>query len=107
MGKKKERATPCIPDGATAADIAQQVPNNSYSPAPAYYADVRYKCVDCVREEIWTASQQKWYYEIAKGSLYSSTWLTSLWTTSTMSFSISPFHRSAGRPYSNRFGPPS
>jgi hypothetical protein len=60
-----------IPKNAVAADSAQQVPNNSYSPPPRYYVDREFQCIDCGRKEIWTATQQKWYYEVAKGSLYS------------------------------------
>jgi hypothetical protein len=51
-------------------------PNNSYG-APAfvrrgYYIDIAFRCVDCGKEEVWTGSQQKWWYEIAKGFVYSS-----------------------------------
>ncbi len=51
-------------------------PNNSYG-APAfvmrgYYVDMPFCCVDCGKEEIWTGSQQKWWYEVAKGFAYSS-----------------------------------
>ena len=59
-----------IPRGAVPADPSQQVPNNSYSPPPSFYVDKEFVCVDCGRKEIWTAEQQKWYYEVAKGSLY-------------------------------------
>jgi Probable zinc-ribbon domain len=50
-------------------------PNNSYG-APdfvrrGYYVDQPFKCVDCGKEEIWTGSQQKWWYEVAKGFAYS------------------------------------
>jgi hypothetical protein len=58
-----------IPQGAVPANIEQQAPNNSYSP-PLYYVDKPFRCVDCGKEEVWTAYQQKWYYEIAKGSIY-------------------------------------
>ncbi len=57
-----------MPEGAIPADLAQQVPNNSYSP-PLYYVDYPFKCVDCGSEEVWTAEQQKWYYEVAKGPI--------------------------------------
>jgi hypothetical protein len=51
-------------------------PNNSYG-APAfvrrgYYVDIPFRCADCGKEEVWTGSQQKWWYEIAKGFGYSS-----------------------------------
>lgn len=59
-----------VPFGAVAADKSQQVPNNSYSPPPDYYVDIEFTCKDCGRKEIWTAENQKWYYEVAKGSLY-------------------------------------
>lgn len=53
------------------ADSSQQVPNNSYSPPPEFYENKVFTCVDCGKEEIWTAAQQKWWYEVAKGSLFS------------------------------------
>ena len=36
-----------------------------------YYMDLPFRCVDCGKEEIWTGSQQKWWYEVAKGFVYS------------------------------------
>lgn len=36
-----------------------------------YYLDVPFTCASCGAEEVWTASQQKWWYEEMKGSLYS------------------------------------
>ena len=59
-----------LPLGAVAADKSQQPPNNSYSPPPDYYVDIEFTCKDCGSQEVWTAEQQKWYYEVAKGSLY-------------------------------------
>ena len=32
-----------------------------------YYVDKPFACRDCGKAEIWTAAQQKWWYEIAKG----------------------------------------
>lgn len=61
---------PIPPPGAVAADRSQQVPWNSYGPAPEYYVDKPFTCVDCGAEQVWTAAQQKWYYEVAKGPLY-------------------------------------
>ena len=58
-----------IPEGAVAADLSQQAPNNTYSPR-TYYVDQPFPCVDCGKGEVWTARQQKWYYEVAKGSIY-------------------------------------
>ena len=58
-----------IPRGTLAADVAQQAPNNSYS-IKLFYKDVAFACVDCAATEVWTAEQQKWYYEVAKGPIY-------------------------------------
>ena len=33
-----------------------------------YYVDVPFTCRTCGSEEVWTARQQKWWYEVAKGS---------------------------------------
>jgi len=50
-------------------------PNNSYG-APdfvrrGYYVDIPFRCVDCGKDEVWTGTQQKWWYEVAKGFAYS------------------------------------
>jgi hypothetical protein len=59
-----------VPIGAVAADRSQQVPINSYSGPPAFYTDIEFTCRYCGRQEVWAAAQQKWYYEVAKGSLF-------------------------------------
>lgn len=50
--------------------MSKQVPNNSWGPPITAYIDLAFRCRDCGKEEVWTAEQQKWYYEEAKGSLY-------------------------------------
>ncbi|MEX1095674.1 MAG: zinc-ribbon domain-containing protein [Planctomycetales bacterium] len=52
------------------ADLSKQVPNNSYGPPVLFYVDKPFACIDCGKDEVWTARQQQWYYEVAKGSLY-------------------------------------
>jgi hypothetical protein len=52
------------------ADLSAQAPNNSYDP-PTYYEDKEFRCVDCGEKGVWTAEQQKWWYEVAKGSISS------------------------------------
>ena len=50
-------------------------PNNSYGVPDfvtrGYYVDRRFCCIDCGKEEVWTGTQQKWWYEVAKGFVYS------------------------------------
>jgi hypothetical protein len=36
-----------------------------------YYIDREFQCVDCGKQEVWTGKQQKWWFEVAKGSVYS------------------------------------
>ena len=62
-----------IPSGVAACDPAQLAPSNSYG-APAfvtrgYYVDTAFRCKDCGAEGVWTATRQKWWYEIAKGNV--------------------------------------
>lgn len=35
-----------------------------------YYRDEPFRCVDCGIEQVWTATQQKWWYEVAKGGVW-------------------------------------
>lgn len=67
---RRDEENSAIPAGAVLANTSRQVPNNSYSPPPQYYIDKPFACVDCGAAEVWTAHQQKWYYEVAKGSLH-------------------------------------
>jgi len=36
-----------------------------------YYVDLPFACACCGVEQVWKATQQKWWYEVAKGTLYS------------------------------------
>ncbi len=53
-------------------------PHNSYGfpdyVERGYYLDKPFTCKDCGKQEVWTATQQKWWYESAKGGV---------WTTAT------------------------
>ena len=53
------------------ADISQQAPHNSWGGVPLYYEDKEFTCVDCGRVEVWSAEDQKWWYETAKGYIFS------------------------------------
>jgi hypothetical protein len=35
---------------------------------PDYYEDRPFTCKDCGKAEVWTASQQKWWYEVVGGT---------------------------------------
>lgn len=43
--------------------------NNTYGLLPKFYSDKPFKCRDCGKCEIWKATSQKWWYEVAKGHI--------------------------------------
>ena len=43
--------------------------NNTYGVLPAFYEDRPFTCRDCGAEEVWTAKQQKWWYEVVHGHI--------------------------------------
>ena len=55
--------------GMVAADRNALAHNNTYSLLPLFYIDRPFICRDCGSAELWTAKQQKWWYEIAKGHI--------------------------------------
>ena len=68
------RPTP-RPLGTAPVNEDSLAPYKSYG-APVYvmrgyYQDVPFRCQGCGKEETWTAAQQKWWYEVAKGYVYS------------------------------------
>lgn len=64
-------ALPKRPPDAVEADPAELAHNNTYGLLPLYYVDLAFTCRDCGSEELWTAKQQKWWYEVAKGNINS------------------------------------
>jgi hypothetical protein len=58
-----------------AVDPGSLAPRNSYSSPDfverGYYVDKPFSCQECGKPQIWTAEQQKWWYEVAKGSVLS------------------------------------
>jgi hypothetical protein len=61
--------------GLVPVDEGLLAPSNSYGVPKyverGYYLDVPFTCHECGKDEIWTATQQKWWYEVAKGYVYS------------------------------------
>ena len=58
-----------IPRGALPADPAKLIHDGTYGLRPCFYVDTPFTCVDCGTAEVWTAVQQKWWYEEAKGKI--------------------------------------
>ena len=57
------------PPGAIVADPGKLSHINTYGYLPKFYIDKVFTCRDCGSEELWTAEQQKWWYEEAKGHI--------------------------------------
>lgn len=55
-------------------NVSALAPYNSYGDPEfvtrGFYVDEPFICVGCGKEEVWTATRQKWWYEIAKGHPY-------------------------------------
>ena len=62
------------PVGTVAVTPALLRPTNSYGIPDfvqrGYYQDRPFHCKDCGVEEIWTAAQQRWWYEVAQGDVW-------------------------------------
>ena len=58
------------PQGAVLADQSKLAHINTYGDLPTHYRDYPFVCVDCGSGEVWTAEQQKCYYEEAKGHIW-------------------------------------
>ncbi len=60
-----------LPKGTVAADVKLLAQHNNAMVLPAFYIDQPFTCRDCGSEEIWTAKQQKWWYEVMLGNVNS------------------------------------
>ncbi|AZZ92044.1 hypothetical protein EUZ85_15400 [Hahella sp. KA22] len=60
-----------VPQGALLADTEVLRERNPLERLPNFYVDRHFICKDCESHEIWTAKQQKWWYEVARGSIAS------------------------------------
>jgi hypothetical protein len=58
-----------IPLGSLAANPDEQNHGGGYA-AKFYYKDILYVCAGCGKNEVWTAKQQKRYFESQKGNIY-------------------------------------
>lgn len=58
-----------IPQNALAANPDAQNHHGGYS-GKFYYQDIHYTCAGCGKPGVWTAQQQKRYFEVQKGNIY-------------------------------------
>jgi hypothetical protein len=73
--RKVQRESKRVPPGPVRVNIAALAPYNSYGDPEfvtrGYYQDVPFTCSGCGATQVWTAGQQKWWYEVAKGDINS------------------------------------
>lgn len=57
--------------GEVPVDAGALAPSGSYGIPDfvrrGYYVDLPFTCQACGQAQVWSASQQKWWYEVAKG----------------------------------------
>ena len=62
------------PAGAEPVTPALLKPTSSYGIPDfvrcGYYQDRPFRCRDCGKSEVWTAAQQRWWYEVAQGDVW-------------------------------------
>ena len=51
------------------ANLSELTHTGTYGLLPLFYIDKHFACRDCKKNEVWTASSQKWWYEVAKGGI--------------------------------------
>ena len=44
-------------------------PDTMFHLKAGWYRDYPFHCADCGKLDVWTATQQKWWYEVAKGGI--------------------------------------
>ena len=78
LADRHARIASKIADGAAIVDftaLAPNINNNTYDVPDfvllGYYPDRPFSCANCNSPEIWRAAQQKWWYEEAKGDVWS------------------------------------
>jgi len=71
---KAERAHQKWLAGQVVVNVSNLRHTNSYGTpnfvARGYYVDFPFTCNDCGKSEVWSPTQQRWWYEIAKGDVW-------------------------------------
>lgn len=65
--RNQEKARVRVTGRAIPVDHSKLVSCSMLSGFPKFYEDQTFHCQDCGKWQLWTASQQKWWYEVAGG----------------------------------------
>ena len=72
--KAEARARELARKSQVVVNTALLRPTNSYGIPDfverGWYIDRPFRCKDCGKAEVWTSNQQKWWYESAKGDVW-------------------------------------
>ena len=64
---KRSELTTMLMRGGVVVDVLQISRGSTFDVWPKMYVDYAFICRDCSAPEVWTAAQQKWWFEVAHG----------------------------------------
>ena len=74
QAREQTRARTALLKDKVLVNAAAHAPTGSYDTPDfttrGYYVDHVFDCKSCGVAQIWTATQQKWWYEVAKGDVW-------------------------------------
>ena len=74
QAKRAAKAQAAQLKGRVLVNPENLAPTNSYGTpefvARGFYVDMPFSCKACGKPQLWTATQQKWWYESAKGDVW-------------------------------------
>lgn len=74
LAKRATKARATHLKGQVLVNASNLLPTNSYGTPDfvlrGFYVDMPFSCKTCGKAQVWTATQQKWWYEAAKGDVW-------------------------------------
>src|SRR5262249_2390832 len=74
LERESAKARARLMRGKVAVSANLLAPTNSYDTPDflrrGYYVDRPFKCKDCGVDQVWTDTQQRWWYEVAHGDVW-------------------------------------
>ena len=74
LQRRRDERVAALKAGAVEVNAANLAPSGSYSTPDfvvrGWYEPVPFTCEGCGVEEVWTPHQQKWWYEVARGGVF-------------------------------------
>lgn len=71
LSSKQHSGSVRMPGGAVSIN-PEKINTGSWAATeiPLWYEDIHFTCRDCKEPDVWTARQQKWWYEVAGATFY-------------------------------------